>query len=125
MKKEQRPGVWLGHVYRKVADVKSSTQFFKNLGMHVFMEKRSMAILELRGGTHLLLFKNTPQNNWVREQEFDLMVDDVKKVHARLKKERLTVSALKKDLYHLTFQVTDPEGKNVVIYSSHTGGRLV
>ena len=125
MKKEKRPGIWIGHVYRKVRDIKKSTAFFTKLGMNVFLETRSMAILELRGGTHLLLFKDSARNSWISEQEFDLMVKDIKKFHARLKKEKITVSPLKKDHYHLTFKVTDPDGEKFVVYSDHTGRSLV
>lgn len=125
MKKQTRPGIWFGHVFRKVRDVGKSTAFYRQLELRHIMSDASMAIFELRGGTHLLLFKDSPRANWVREQDFDFMVKDLKKFHAKLKRSELRVSALKKDRYHLTFTVTDPDKKKIVIYSDHTDGRNV
>ncbi len=84
-----------------------------------------MAIFEVRGGTHLLLFKDSPRAKWVKEQEYDLMVSDLKAFHAKLKKDKLPVSPIKKDRYHLVFKVTDPDGNKIVVYSDHTEGRTV
>lgn len=125
MKKEKRPGIWIGHFFRKVKDVKAATAFFNVLGMRVVMETTGMAILELRGGTHLLLFKKSGKTGWIVETEFDLMVEDIKKFHALLKKKKIPVSPLKKDSYHLTCKVTSPDGEKIAVFSDHTNSRSV
>ena len=125
MTKNSRPGIWIGHIFRKVEDVKKATDFYADLDMRVMMKEAGMAILELRGGTHLLLFKDSPRNKWVKEQSFDLMVEDIRAFHSRLKKKKLKVSALKKDRYHVCFHVTVPDGDRILVSSDHTDGRRV
>ena len=125
MKKDKRPDIWIGHIYRKVKNVAETTEFYAKLEMRSLLKRESMAILELRGGTHLLLFKDSPRNKWIVQQEFDLMVKNVRAAHAQLKKLKLKVSPLKKDRYHLCFYVTDPDGARILVSSDHTGGRPV
>src|ERR1700732_639844 len=47
----------VGHLAFKVADLKSSCQFYSNLGVPPFAIEEKVAIIELRGGTHLLLLE--------------------------------------------------------------------
>src|ERR1700690_3952604 len=45
----------VAHLVFKVADLKSSCQFYSNLGIPPFAIDEEVAIIELRGGTHLIL----------------------------------------------------------------------
>ena len=47
----------VGHLAFKVADLKSSCQFYANLGIPPFAIEEKVAIVELRGGTHLVLLE--------------------------------------------------------------------
>ena len=47
----------VAHLVFKVADLKSSCQFYSNLGLPPFAIDEKVAIMELRGGTHLLLLE--------------------------------------------------------------------
>jgi len=47
----------VGHLALKVADLKSSCQFYANLGVPHLPLRKKVAIVELRGGTHLLLLE--------------------------------------------------------------------
>src|SRR6202041_4187032 len=47
----------VAHLVFKVADLKRSCQFYSNLGLSPFAIDEKLAIVELRGGTHLLLFE--------------------------------------------------------------------
>jgi hypothetical protein len=47
----------VAHLVFKVADLKSSCQFYSNLGLPPFAIDEKAAIIELRGGTHLLLLE--------------------------------------------------------------------
>src|ERR1700691_3948546 len=47
----------VAHLVFKVADLKSSCQFYSNLGLPPFAIDEKVAIIELRGGTHLLLLE--------------------------------------------------------------------
>ena len=45
------------HLVFKVADLKRSCQFYSNLGIPPFAIDGNVALIELRGGTHLLLLE--------------------------------------------------------------------
>src|ERR1700692_1431692 len=47
----------VAHLVFKVADLKTSCQFYSNLGIPPFAIDGKVAIIELRGGTHILLFE--------------------------------------------------------------------
>jgi catechol-2,3-dioxygenase len=47
----------VAHPVFKVADLKSSCQFYSNLGLPPFAIDGKVAIIELGGGTHLLLLE--------------------------------------------------------------------
>jgi hypothetical protein len=55
------------------------------------------------------------------------MVDDVLDFHRTLKKKNKKVSGIQKDRMsgHDKFIVTDPDGREITIYSSHTEERHV
>ena len=47
----------VAHLVFKVADLKRSCQFYSNLGIPPFAVEEKLAIIELRGGTHLILLE--------------------------------------------------------------------
>jgi hypothetical protein len=47
----------VAHLVFKVADLKRSCQFYSNLGIPPFAIDGNVALIELRGGTHLLLLE--------------------------------------------------------------------
>src|SRR5690348_7713492 len=51
------PAVSLGHVAFTVGDLAASHGFYAAFGLRPLMKDDAMAIFELRGGTHLLLFQ--------------------------------------------------------------------
>jgi hypothetical protein len=55
MKTVVDPELAVAHLVFKVADLKSSCQFYSNLGLPPFYIEEKIAIIELRGGTHLVL----------------------------------------------------------------------
>ena len=79
-----RPLVSIGHVVLRVSDVTRAAEFYSLLGMRAVVERGQIAVLELRGGTHLLLFqaKSKPRRGAVRS--FDFMVDDADAFHDEL-----------------------------------------
>lgn len=122
-----RPGVAIGHVTLRVRDVTEAESFYRTLGMRPIMAREQMAILEMRGGTHLLLFrsKGKPKSGPVRS--FDLMVDDIRVLRTQLSKMRMEVSGVERDgrSGHTFFSVKDPDGHLLTVYSSHAGDREV
>jgi catechol 2,3-dioxygenase-like lactoylglutathione lyase family enzyme len=124
-KKDDRPGIWIGHVTRRVRDVKESTEFFAALGLRTMMAGAEMAILELRGGTHLLLFADEAKFKTIPNDNFDLMVSDVEAFHESLQSKGVQVSKLKQDRFHTYFEASDPDGAKWRVNSDHTEGRPV
>ena len=120
-----RPVIWIGHVTRRVKDVKKTSEFFQAIGLRLIWGNAKMAILELRGGTHLLLFPDAARYKAVKDDEFDLMVEDVKESHKALHSKGLKVSKIKRDRFHTYFEASDPDGHKWRINSDHTEGRPV
>lgn len=122
-----RPAVAIGHVTLRVGSVARAESFYRALGMRPIVLSEGMAILELRGGTHLLLFraKGKPRSGPVRS--FDFMVDDLPALRENLLKSGMEVSALEHDARggHVFFSIKDPDGHLLTVYSSHAGDRSV
>ena len=74
---DNRPAIGIGHVRLHCANVQQSAQFYQLLGMRPCMAWEGWAILELRGGTHLLLIETTDDMQQVLDPVFDLMADDL------------------------------------------------
>ncbi len=125
--KESPPPVAIGHVTLRVADVTVAAGFYGALGLRPIMNRAELAILELRGGTHLLLFKAKRKPKAGPIRSFDLMVDDITSTRASLEEAGVRMTPIKEDRLsgHQMFELTDPDGRTITILSSHTGGRRV
>ena len=121
------PPVAIGHVTLRVSDIFLATDFYSSLGLRPILKREELAILELRGGTHLVLFRagSKPKAGPVRV--FDFMVEDIAAAHAVMEAAGIRGTAVCEDHLagHLWFEVTDPDGHVLKIFSSHTGGRPV
>jgi catechol 2,3-dioxygenase-like lactoylglutathione lyase family enzyme len=124
---DPRPALAIGHVSLRVSDVERAAAFYETLGLRPVMKSPGLAICELRGGTHLMLFRarGTPRKGPVRS--FDFMVDDVDAFRARLAAAGLAPADLRDDARggHRYFEVSDPDGHALTVFSSHTSGRPV
>jgi catechol 2,3-dioxygenase-like lactoylglutathione lyase family enzyme len=125
--RDPRPLVAIGHVTLRVADVARAAAFYTELGLRLVMESPSLAILELRGGTHLMLFKARRAPKVGRVHSFDLMVDEVETLRTRLAQSGVETTEPADDQVsgHRWFQARDPDGHLLNIYSDHTQGRAV
>ncbi len=119
-----RPSVWVGHVVLTVSDLRRSAAFWESLGMHPVERNLHVAVLELRGGTHLVLVPGEPGRDPApdREAPFDLMVDDLDDTHAQWRTRGLDVSEIERGRIHAAFRVRDPDGYQVTVNSSHVVG---
>jgi hypothetical protein len=81
-----------------------------------------VVVLELRGGTHLVLVPGSPERDV--DAPFDLMVEDLDATHAAWKDLGLDVSAIERGRIHSVFVVRDPDGYRVVVNSSHVVGEV-
>jgi catechol 2,3-dioxygenase-like lactoylglutathione lyase family enzyme len=123
----ERPSVAVGHIILRVSEVTRAADFYKSLGLRPVFERGEMAILELRGGTHLLLFKakSRPKSRAVRS--FDFMVDDADEFHDDLARRGVRTNRVREDAIsgHRMFELTDPDGHVITVLSDHTEGRPV
>lgn len=117
---DPRPEVWIGHTTMHVPDVSATRSFFLSLGMRdVVLTDGGIAILELRGGTHLVLQKSedrVPENT---PAPFDLMVDDLEASREKYTAVGLQPGSIQKNPIHHYFTIEEPGGHVVTINSSH------
>ena len=119
------PQIAIGHVDLMVTDVAAATEFFLKLGMRHIYQEHDFAIVELRGGTHLVLEADegvTPLGNTLT---FDLMVDNLETARARCVQLELDPTPLKSGRVHQSFEIKGPDSYTLTITSSHANGRAV
>jgi catechol 2,3-dioxygenase-like lactoylglutathione lyase family enzyme len=119
---DERPSVWIGHAVLTVGDVDRSADYWQRLGMREVERNDHVAVLELRGGTHLVLVPGTPADD--AEVPFDLMVEDLDEVHAEWKARGLDPSPIERGRIHAAFTMRDPDGYRVTVNSSHVVGEV-
>ena len=72
MSTEGRPRLAVGHVNLQVEDVGEACAFFVRHGMRDIFTGEDFGVLELRGGTHLVLSRATEKIEPGRKAPFDL-----------------------------------------------------
>lgn len=122
---DERPPVWVGHVSLPVRDVAVSTRFWHALGMRHIFESAEVGVLELRGGTHLVLLPSQDPIPPGRAVPFDLMVDDLDATRERYAQLGLELSEVARGRIHDSFTVVDPDGYRLTVNSSHASGQPV
>ena len=115
----ETPSVSIGHVTLRTHCMNDSIRFMRAIGMQMVFEGSQVSILELRGGTHLLLFPCDEPSDVAAS--FDLMVDDIREMHDKLSGLGYALSPIvqRPEVGHETFEVTEPSGARIVCYSSH------
>jgi catechol-2,3-dioxygenase len=116
-----RPPLWIGHVVLETDRLAETEQFMRTIGMRSVVHRPEVAVLELRGGTHLVL---TPaKGSLPGEAPFDLMVEDLEATHQHFIKLGLNPTPIgTASANHRTFSVREPAGNVITFYSSHVSG---
>ena len=114
---ESRPPVWVGHVSMSTAKLEESRTFMQELGMRPMFNNETVAIFELRGGTHLVLAADADAQPG--DAPFDLMVEDVEATHAHYSERGLEPSSIERGRIHASFTVTEPGGGRITVNSTH------
>jgi catechol 2,3-dioxygenase-like lactoylglutathione lyase family enzyme len=129
----------VAHLVFRVTDLKSSCQFYSNLGIPPFFTDEEVAIIELRGGTHLILLSVdsmagegvaeslTGQFNKRFSEQLDLMikgkgVNELKKYRSELISRGIAAGEIPDETFfgHHLFCMKDPDGNGITIYTSHS-----
>ena len=122
MAKDERPPVAVGHVSLNVTDLARATTYFKAVGMRSVHEGDPITVLELRGGTHLILRAGAEPVANGAKAPFDLMVDDIDRTRDAYAAKGLAPSETKRGTIHDWFTITDPDGYEFTVTSSHASG---
>ena len=124
-KTDKRPPVAVGHGSMHVKDAPNASEFMQVLGLRPVFETEKFAVLELRGGTHLILNTSRRKIKPGEVSPVDLMVDDVKAMRDSCKTKKLKPSKITTGSVHSSFYVPGPDGWSIKITSSHAGDRPV
>ena len=122
---DQRPPVAIGHVFFRASDVAAATEWLTTAGLRRIAGGKSFAVLELRGGTHLVVTKAARPPKKGTEAPFDLMVDDVDAARRAYAKHGFKPTRIRRGSIHDSFAVTGPDGYRIEVVSSHAGKRPV
>ena len=138
------PVAALAHFVMKVRNIEATYRFYSGLGLRALDTFPGLAIVELRGGTHLLIFqKDDDQASALHDglvgqrpefgsEKLDLMIAGHTKAQLELYRAGLidkgySPSAIADGvLYgHHHFSMQDPDGNGVTFYTSHCGDKPV
>lgn len=122
IEKDPRPIYAFGHVEMEVPDIKKSGDFFLKIGLREVVLEETFIILEVRGGTHLILSPTEDDIKPGTMAPFDLMVDDVAAVHEMFVELELEPTKIEDKTIHKYFTVLEPGGHTVLVNSSHATG---
>lgn len=122
---DQKPLVGVAHVVLQTDRMAASVHFMRALGMRLLFDGPEISVLEMRGGTHLLLMHS--DKVVAGEAPFDLMVDDLHDSHRRLSALGLAPSPIeaRPAIAHELFTLREPAGRLITIFSSHASGKSI
>jgi hypothetical protein len=122
---DPRPAVAIGHVVHEVASVPEEADWLEALGVRPIVRQRDFAVMELRGGTHIVLTRAEGKIAPGAEAPFDFIVDDVDAMREACAAQGFKPGRMSRGRIHDRFELTDPSGYTVTILSSHSGNRPV
>lgn len=119
-----RPPVWVGHVVLETNRLEETAQFMRNIGLRPIVQRPDVAVLELRGGTHLVLVAKPEAV--AGEASFDLMVEDLQATHQHFIGLGLAPTPIETvSDNHERFLVREPGGSIISFFSNHVSGQPV
>src|SRR5947207_3177935 len=122
---DQRPPVAVGHVRLPATDVAAAERWLESVGLRPIFADDNLAVLELRGGTHVVVRKAEQPSATGPAAPFDLMADDIEAARRNYAAKGLGPSEISRGRIHDSFHLTGPDGYDFKVTSSHAGGRAV
>lgn len=120
---DPRPPVWVGHVTMGTSRLGESWELMQRLGMRPIFRGDEVGVLELRGGTHLVLLPTGQALSG--PAPFDLMVEDLDATHKQLGEQGLSPSQIERGDIHDSFTLRDPSGLDITFNSTHVSDQPV
>lgn len=120
---ETRPLAATGHLFLRARGVRAAAERLVAVGVRRIVLKDTIAVLELRGGTHIVV--REAEDDAVADAPFDLMYDDIDAAHASFAEHGYTVTDVEDGRIHRSFYATAPEGYRIQVLDSHAGSRVV
>ncbi len=121
---DERPPVAVGHVRLPCSDVAAAARWLEAVGLRPIVQMDELAVLELRGGTHVVVRKAEPPTPGT-PAPFDLMVDDIDAAHSDYAAKGLSPSEISRGRIHDSFAIAGPSGWLFTINSSHASDKPV
>ena len=122
---DQRPPVAVGHVRLPATDVARSARWLETVGLRPIFQNTDLAVLEFRGGTHVVVRRPEQPPVVGTTAPFDLMVDDIEAARRDYAAKGLGPSEISRGRIHDSFHLAGPDGHDFTVTSSHAGGRAV
>jgi hypothetical protein len=122
---DQRPPVAVGHVWLTATDVATAERWLRSVGLRPIFADNDLAVLELRGGTHVVVRKAEQPPATGSAAPFDLMVDDIEAARRDYAAKGLGPSDISRGRIHDSFHLAGPDGYDFTVTSSHAGERAV
>ena len=122
---DQRPPVAVGHVRINVVDVAGAARWLETAGLRPIVTREELAVLELRGGTHVVVRRGDRPPEQGAAAPFDLMFDDIDAAHRDYTAKGFSPTEIRRGRIHNSFEVPGPDGWTFTINSSHASGRPV
>ena len=122
---DERPSAAIGHVRFNVTDVEATARWLATVGLHTIVASSDLAVLELRGGTHLVVRQAEQPPEPRARAPFDLMFDDIEVIHRLFEEKGASPSSIQRGRIHDSFEVVGPDGWVFTINSSHASGKPI
>jgi hypothetical protein len=122
---DERPPVAIGHVHFGVTDVGAGSRWLAGVGLRTIVSSSDLAVLELRGGTHLVVRQAEKPPEPGSRAPFDLMFDDLDATYRIFEEKGLSPSPIRRGRIHDSFEVVGPDGWVFTINSSHASGQPI
>ena len=122
---DQRPPVAVGHVRLNVSDVGTAARWLETVGLRPIVTRDDLAVLELRGGTHVVVRQTERSPEPGAGAPFDLMVDDIDATYHDYAEKGLSPSPIRRGRIHDSFDLAGPDGWAFTVNSSHASGQPI
>jgi hypothetical protein len=122
--RNERPLVALGHAFTALPHFERSVERVLKLGFRKIIQTPSVCVVELRGGTHIVMQPKEGEQNDGEPFDFgpDLMYDNIDDARKLFISAGFSCSEISRGSIHDEFWAEAPENFRIHVNSSHTSG---